>query len=456
MYNREKIIEVMQEIYDESKSIQPYVVIAQPRRDLSETAAQNFDGYDGLHVDMLGFSHGFVNIGGEKVDVARNYLMEQALESGAKYLFFIGEDTVVPYNAFKVLHETAEANPGAVVTGVYYIKCSDAMIMVRNGDWITIPNVDPGQLIEAWQTGMDVMLIPIDLLREMKKEAPDLPFCCIGNNVDGPKGTIPFIGEDNFFVHRLHKRGTKLLVNTDVQCLHMDLATGMYTAHPSVDLKHYYTNIPPTRPLTLDDKDFIDRRWINRIPKGTGEANYDAIIQQLIAEDQPVRFNMGCGQDKIPGYFGVDLHNQAAEIKADVFDLNLSDNIADEVMASHLIEHIPQHRAPELLTKWFNLLKPGGKLVIETPNLDALCQDLLEKKGEEKWATAMCLFGAYIEDANDPRVAKQGALSPHLWGYSPDTLTDLVQSIGFTNVQILPPVGQHPGKNFRLEAIKES
>ena len=275
MYNRDKIIATMQEIYEGSKSIAPYVVIAQPRRDLSETAAQNFDGYDGLHIDMLGFSHGFVNIGGEKVDVARNYLIEQALESGAKYLLFIGEDTVLPYDGFKVLHKTAEENPGCVVTGVYYIKCSDAMIMVRHNDWITIPNVDPGQLIEAWQTGMDVMLIPIEILKQMKEEEPELPFCCIGNNIDGPKGLIPFIGEDNFFVHRLHKRGTKLLVNTDVQCLHMDLASGMYTAHPSVDLKKYYTNIKPTRPLTLDDKEFIDRRWYDRLPKGTGSAEED-------------------------------------------------------------------------------------------------------------------------------------------------------------------------------------
>jgi hypothetical protein len=266
MYNRDKIISTMQEIYDESKTIAPYVLIAQPRRDLNETPAQNFDGYDNLHVDLHGFSHGFVHIGGEKVDVARNYLIERALESGAKYLLFIGEDTVVPYDAFKILHKTAEENPGQVITGVYYIKLSDAMIMVRNKDWITIPNVDPGQLLEAWQTGMDIMLIPIDLLRQMKEEEPELPFCCIGNNINDE---IPFIGEDNFFAHRIHKRGTKILVNTDVQCLHMDLASGKYTAHPDVDLRKYFTTIKPTERLVLEDKEYIDRRWIDRLPKGS-------------------------------------------------------------------------------------------------------------------------------------------------------------------------------------------
>jgi hypothetical protein len=448
VYNRDKIITTMQEIYDESKTIAPYVLIAQPRRNLEETAAQNFDGYDGLHIDLMGFSHGFVHIGGEKVDVARNYLIEQALTSGAKYMLFIGEDTVLPYDGFKVLHETAEKNPDAVVTGVYYIKCSDAMIMVRNKDWITIPNVDPGQLIEAWQTGMDVMMIPISILQAMKDEAPDLPFTCIGNNINDE---IPFIGEDNFFVHRLHKRGTKLLVNTDVQCLHMDLASGLYTAHPSVDLKNYYTNIKPTRPLTLDDKEFIDRRWADRLPEGTG--SYKSVIAKLLEEGQPIKFNMGCGRDRIDGYLGVDMHSDTADIKQDIMKLDLPEHCADEIFASHVIEHIPQHRAPSVLEKWLSTLKEGGMLVLETPDLAGLCKDYLEQDGADQHMTAMCIYGAHV-DRITPETQEKGALSPHLWGYTPKSLADLCTAVGFKDIKILPVTGQHPGKNFRLEAVK--
>jgi hypothetical protein len=448
VYNRDKIITTMQEIYDESKTIAPYVLIAQPRRNLEETAAQNFDGYDGLHIDLMGFSHGFVHIGGEKVDVARNYLIEQALSSGAKYMLFIGEDTVLPYDGFKVLHETAEKNPDAVVTGVYYIKCSDAMIMVRNKDWITIPNVDPGQLIEAWQTGMDVMMIPISVLQAMKDEAPDLPFTCIGNNINDE---IPFIGEDNFFVHRLHKRGTKLLVNTDVQCLHMDLASGLYTAHPSVDLKNYYTNIKPTRPLTLDDKEFIDRRWADRLPEGTG--SYKSVIAKLLEEGQPIKFNMGCGRDRLPGYLGVDMHSDTADIKQDIMKLDLPEQCADEIFASHVIEHIPQHRASKVLEKWLATLKDGGMLVMETPDLAGLCKDYLEQDGADQQMTAMCIYGAHV-DRITPETQEKGALSPHLWGYTPKSLADLCTAVGFKDIKILPVTGQHPGKNFRLEAVK--
>lgn len=279
MYSKEKIFNMFREIVEGSKQIKPYVLIAQPRRDKDEIPAQKLDGAHNLHIDVLGISHGFVDIYGEKVDVARNYLIEQALQSGAKYLFFVGEDTVIPYDGFKILHKTAEENPGTVVCGVYYIKLSNPMVMVRTGDWITVPDVSPGQLLEAWMVGMDAMLIPIEVLQRMKDEDPEIPFTCISGGIEG----FPFIGEDNFFLHRLHRMGVKVLVNTDVQCLHVDLASGKYTAHPSVDLDKYYTNIKITEPLTLDDKKYIDERWLSRVPKGSGpvvEGIQPAITEQ--------------------------------------------------------------------------------------------------------------------------------------------------------------------------------
>lgn len=448
MYNREKIINTMREIYVESKSIAPYVLIAQPRRDATEMPAQNFDGYDNLHVDLLGFSHGFVDIAGEKVDVARNYLLERALESGAKYLFFIGEDTVVPYDAFKRLHEVAEKNPGAVITGVYYIKLSGAMIMVREGNWITIPNVDPGQLLEAWQTGMDCMLIPIDLLRKMKEEDSELPFCCIGMNVEDD---IPFVGEDNFFVHRLHKMGAKLLVDTNVQCLHMDLASGKYTAHPSVDLRNYYTNIKPTVPLTLEDKEYIDNRWKDRLPEGSG--GWKALLNKWADEGKPIKFNMGCGRDIIDGYIGVDKYNDAAHIKQDLMTLVLPENFVDEILASHVIEHIPQHKAPGVLSKWFNSLKVGGKLVLELPDLEALCKSFDSASDQEKYILTLCIYGAYVGEVYSNTI-EHGTASPHVWGYYPKILKEILTQIGFSEVNVMDAQGLHPGKNFRVEAIK--
>lgn len=282
MYNRDKIIQTLRDIKKEAEDIAPYVVIAQPRRNKEETPAQTFNGHGLCHVSMAGYSHGFIDVEKLLVDVARNYLIEQVLESDAKYMFFIGDDTVVPYDAFEILHKTAEENPGDIVTGVYYIKCAHAMISQKVGNHIVVPDVSPGQIIDAWQTGMDCMLIPVETLRRMKNEDPDLPFCCIANGVED----IPFVGEDNFFLHRCRKSGVRVLVNTDVQCLHMDMATGKYTAHESVNLKKYFTNIKPTERLTLEDKKFIDFRWHSRLPGGLNNPT-EGLSRWLPGEDIP-------------------------------------------------------------------------------------------------------------------------------------------------------------------------
>lgn len=256
-YNKDKIMKVLHEIKSDSEQIGPYVIVAQPRRSETSPQAQHLNGNMGLHIDFLGFSHGYAETVNLPVDAARNQLIFDALQTNAEYLFFVGDDTVSPYNAFKKLHETSLKNPDAVVVGVYYIKLSDAMIMIKKDNKIFVPSVDPGQVFEAWQTGMDCMLIPMRILRKMFEEDPDLPFCCIANGIEG----LPFIGEDNFFVHRLRKSGYKLLVDTDVQCLHMDVYSGKYTAHPDVNLNNYFTSIPIAGRLTMEDKRRIDQIW---------------------------------------------------------------------------------------------------------------------------------------------------------------------------------------------------
>ena len=265
-WSRDKILGIAREIEAEAEQIKPYVIICQPRRDEKELAAQKLDGYHFLQVNFDGFSRAFTQISGEKVDVARNVLMERAIESGAKYMIFIGEDTVLPFDGWLKLHETAEANPGCMVVGVYYVKMSVPMIMIKKDNVVVPANVEPGQIIECQEQGLDCAVIPIEILKKMKADAPDVPFCCIipENLVDG----IPFIGEDNFFNYRLRKAGFRTLCNTDVQCLHMDLASGKFTAHPSVNLDNYFTQIPVTERLTFRDKMYIDKRWIDRIPGG--------------------------------------------------------------------------------------------------------------------------------------------------------------------------------------------
>lgn len=262
MYDRDKIIQTLKDIVKESEKIEPYVVIAQPKRNKEDISIQTFESYGICHINLMGFSYGYVDIAGEKVDVARNYLISQVIETKAKYMLFIGDDTALPWDAFINLHKTAEENPNSIIVGVYYVKAGSPMIDIKDDIYIKVANVDPGQLIEVWQAGMDCMLIPTYILREMFEKEPDIPFCCVANGIED----IPFVGEDNFFYYRARKFGYKILCDTNIQCLHVDMDTGKYTAHPSVNLDHYFTNVEIKEPLTMTDKMRLEKRWHDRLP----------------------------------------------------------------------------------------------------------------------------------------------------------------------------------------------
>lgn len=294
MYSKEVIYANAKQIMKDSKKILPYVVIAQPRRSFKEVPAQKLNGTFSS-IDTLGYSRGFIHVEGEKVDVARNYLIERCLESGAKYMFFIGEDTVIPWDGFVKLHETCEQNPGSIAIGVYYFKISSPMIMVKEGDWIKIADVTPGQKpFRVAAAGMDAMLIPILVLKRMKAEDPENPFCCIVpkvvletlieddlNNPDQQK--CEFIGEDNYFYNRLDEMDIPVLCNTDVQCLHVDLETHKYTAHSSVDLDQYMTNFPIKERLKSTDRKHINDRWM----RSFSEENMYQIGREAVDSNHP-------------------------------------------------------------------------------------------------------------------------------------------------------------------------
>ena len=445
MYSKEKIFDTLREIKAESETIAPYVIIAQPRRNLAEIPAQSFKGHGLTHVDLMGYSHGYVDIGGEKVDVARNYLIDACLSvPEAKYMFFIGEDTVVPWDAFDKLRQTAEANPRSIVTGVYYMKMSNAMIMVRENNIIKIPDIspEPRKIIEAWQTGMDCMLIPLDLLREIQEQEPDIPWACVASEQHG----FPFVGEDNFFVHRIHKHEIKLLVDTSVQCLHMDLATGKYTAWEGVDLNDYYTNIKPTTRLTLKDKKFMDERWLSRVPEGS--YSLSGKIQENNSKGLPVKLNMGSGRDKLEGYFAIDKTSPEADFHEDITTIKLPENSVDEILASHILEHLLNLQVLDVTKSWFKALKPGGKLIIECPDVLEMARHIDDDPG----TYLMAIYGISANNVT-PETLKEGTYSAHLWGWSAETLGKYLEDEGF-EVATEEPHGIHPGINFRLVAIK--
>ena len=87
-----------------------------------------------------------------------------------------------------------------------------------------------------------------------------------------------------------------------------------------------------------------------------------------------MKLNLGCGGLAVPGFIGVDLYDDRAEVKMDIKALTYEDNSVDEIFSSHVIEHFDFWEAIKVLKEWHRVLKPGGILDIETPDMLGSCK----------------------------------------------------------------------------------
>lgn len=271
MKTNEQITSEIHEIakgFAESSFCAPYVAILQPRRDFREQPAQQLQSHINRMIDFTSMSVSYHAIDGNPVDISRCWLMEQAVKDDAKYALFIDEDTALPaYGAVRLI-ETAEKNPDAIVVGVYYVKFGGPMIsrLDEKRRWTYIdatPNTGLRRNIPS--CGLGCALIPLSVIRKIQAKFPQIPlFCIVPEGCWGDK-TIKALGEDTWFYRLAELAGVEVICDTSVQCLHMELKTGKYTAHPDVNLNDYITNMPVTTPLTLQDRNRVSAEYIARI-----------------------------------------------------------------------------------------------------------------------------------------------------------------------------------------------
>jgi hypothetical protein len=246
----------------------PYISVLQPRRNFKETPAQQLQDWKNRMVDMTSVAVSWHGIDQNPVDSARCYLMDKAIEDDAKYALFVDEDTALPYFGVRNLIKTSEQFPEAIICAIYYVKFGNVMMSVVDdcGRWV-LPDVTPnsGLIRNVVSTGLGCTLIPLSVIKKLQGIFPDMPLFCIVPDKMWGDDKVTFIGEDTWFYALCKKAGIEVIGDTSVQCLHMELKTGKYEAHPDVCIDDYLTNIPVTEPLTMTDRNRVSKDYNDRI-----------------------------------------------------------------------------------------------------------------------------------------------------------------------------------------------
>lgn len=143
--------------------------------------------------------------------------------------------------------------------------------------------------------------------------------------------------------------------------------------------------------------------------------------------------HLGCGGAILDGFCNVDANRMSpCDLIAAVQRIKLADATVGVIYCSHVFEHIARGDAPAVLTEWHRVLKPGGKLYIALPDIEALFRiylDNLPRYDTEEGRYQADLAGAIVYGG------QTNEYDFHFNGYSFTTLKAALEQAGFQDVQ---------------------
>lgn len=124
----------------------------------------------------------------------------------------------------------------------------------------------------------------------------------------------------------------------------------------------------------------------------------------------------------------------AGIVQMDARHLEYSDNSVEQIYSSHLLEHIGLRETQSTLMEWYRVLIPGGKIILNVPDMEWLAEELLNqiagKDPESKVFNSQQKLMEVVYGNQD----HEGEY--HKSGFTKSVLEDLLRVVGFKNVDI--------------------
>ena len=136
-----------------------------------------------------------------------------------------------------------------------------------------------------------------------------------------------------------------------------------------------------------------------------------------------MKLYVGSRNVKPQGYLTVDINpDNQPDIVADILDMQtIEDSSCDEVLASHVLEHLEWPDSFKALSEFSRILKPNGILRISVPDLKLLLQMMLS--GESDFHAAGLLFGMG---------GRENPFEMHRYGFTEEMLREILLILGFS------------------------
>ncbi len=136
-----------------------------------------------------------------------------------------------------------------------------------------------------------------------------------------------------------------------------------------------------------------------------------------------MKLNLGCGIVYRPGYINIDkFDKRVADTFSDAISLPNESSSVDIIEAIHLLEHFDHIHSIYALSEWLRVLRPGGKLIIETPDMELSVKKFNANDTARQDSTLRWIFGTGSSGMS------------HGTGFSYRSLKTTLEEIGVTGV----------------------
>lgn len=163
-----------------------------------------------------------------------------------------------------------------------------------------------------------------------------------------------------------------------------------------------------------------------------------------------MKLNLGAGGTRFPGYMSVDISGKA-DVHHDlaVTPWPFETGSVDEILASHVLEHLDRLSGVEFLRECARLLVPGGQLHLAVPDMDKFIACRLKNDFSElggyHWTDLNYLLGG---DGSEVQLEQR-----HRYMYCFASLAWTLQQAGFHRIYRRPapgPLDNHAHAAFSL------